>query len=130
MMKTPTKLKYSHNHEWVKIEGNRARVGITDYAQSQLGDVVFVELPEVDSMIAVGVGFSVVESVKAVSDIYAPIGGVIVSVNETLADTPEIMNEDPYGEGWLIVIEMADQGDLDALLNSDEYEELIAEGGH
>ena len=129
-MKTPTELKYSHNHEWVRIEGNRARVGITDYAQSQLGDVVFVELPEADNMIAVGAGFSVVESVKAVSDVYAPIGGVIVSVNEALSDTPELMNEDPYGEGWLVVIEIAHQEDLEALLNSDEYEKMIAEGGH
>ena len=129
-MKTPTQLKYSRDHEWVKIEGTRATVGITDYAQSQLGDVVFVELPEVDSKIAVGAGFSVVESVKAVSDIYAPVSGVIVSVNEALTDTPEIMNEDPYGEGWLVVIEIADEADLGALLSSDEYEKLIESGGH
>jgi len=129
-MNIPTQLKYSRDHEWVKIEGMRARVGITDYAQSQLGDVVFVELPTVDSQITVGAGFSVVESVKAVSDIYAPVGGVIVSVNEALADTPEIMNEDPYGEGWLVVIEIADQADLGELLSSAEYEKLIEEGGH
>lgn len=129
-MKIPAELKYSRDHEWVKVEGNRARVGITDYAQSQLGDVVFVEVPEVDSSIAAGAGFSVVESVKAVSDIYAPVGGVIVEVNETLADAPEIINEDPYGEGWLVVIEMDDQVDLSQLLNSDEYEELIGAGGH
>lgn len=129
-MKTPTELKYSRDHEWVKIEGTRARVGITDYAQSQLGDVVFVEVPVVDSNIAVGVGFSVVESVKAVSDIYAPVGGVIVEVNEALADAPEIMNEDPYGKGWLVVIEIGDQADLSQLLSSDEYEKLIEEGGH
>ncbi|AIF51547.1 glycine cleavage system protein GcvH [Pelosinus sp. UFO1] len=129
-MKTPVELKYSRDHEWVKIEGTRARVGITDYAQSQLGDVVFVEVPTVDSKIAVGASFSVVESVKAVSDIYAPIGGVIVEVNETLTDAPEIMNEDPYGEGWLVVIEIADPADLNQLLSSDEYEKLIAEGGH
>jgi len=129
-MKTPTTLKYSRNHEWVKIEGTQARVGITDYAQSQLGDVVFVEVPEVDSTIVVGAGFSVVESVKAVSDIYAPIGGMVVEVNQALTDKPEIMNEDPYGEGWLVVIEMADQGDLDELLSSEEYEKLIEEGGH
>lgn len=129
-MKTPVELKYSRDHEWVKIEGTRVRVGITDYAQSQLGDVVFVEVPTVDSKIAVGAGFSVVESVKAVSDIYAPVGGVIVEVNETLTDAPEIMNEDPYGEGWLVVIEIADPADLNQLLSSDEYEKLIAEGGH
>lgn len=129
-MKIPGELKYSRDHEWVKIEGTRARVGITDYAQSQLGDVVFVEVPTVDSEITVGASFSVVESVKAVSDIYAPVGGVIVEVNETLTDAPEIMNEDPYGEGWLVVIEITDSADLNQLLSSDEYEKLIAEGGH
>jgi glycine cleavage system H protein len=129
-MKVPAELKYSQDHEWVKIEGNRARVGITDFAQSQLGDVVFVEVPDVDSNVTVGAGFSVVESVKAVSDIYAPVGGVIVEVNDALADTPEIMNEDPYGKGWLAVIEIADQADLGKLLSSEEYEKLIAEGGH
>lgn len=129
-MKTPAELKYSRDHEWVKIEGTRARIGITDYAQSQLGDVVFVEVPIIDCTIEVGDGFSVVESVKAVSDIYAPVGGVIVEVNEALADTPEIINEDPYGEGWLVVIEMGDETQLGELLSSEEYEKLIAEGGH
>lgn len=129
-MNIPADLKYSQDHEWVKIEGNRARIGITDYAQSQLGDVVFVEVPTLDSTVIVGAGFSVVESVKAVSDIYAPIGGVIVEVNEELTDRPEIMNEDPYGEGWLAVIEIADQAELTNLLSSEEYEKLIAEGGH
>ena len=129
-MKTPAELKYSRDHEWVKIEGNRAKVGITDYAQSQLGDVVFVELPVVDTNVVAGAGFSVVESVKAVSDIYAPVGGVIIQVNEALGDTPEIINEDPYGEGWLVVIEIGDEADLGELLTSEEYEKLIAEGGH
>jgi len=129
-MKTPAELKYSRDHEWVKIEGNRAKVGITDYAQSQLGDVVFVELPVVDTNVVAGAGFSVVESVKAVSDIYAPVGGVIIQVNEALGDTPEIINEDPYGEGWLVVIEIGDEADLGELLTSEEYEKLVAEGGH
>jgi len=129
-MKIPMELKYSKDHEWVKIEGNRARVGITDYAQSQLGDVVFVELPAVDSDVAMGAGFSVVESVKAVSDIYAPVSGLIVEINEALTDTPEIMNEDPYGDGWLVVIEIAHEADLGELLSSDEYEKLIQAGGH
>lgn len=129
-MKTPAELKYSRDHEWVKIEGTRARIGITDYAQSQLGDVVFVEIPIIDCKIGVGDGFSVVESVKAVSDIYAPVSGVIVEVNEALADTPEIINEDPYGEGWLVVIEMGDETQLGELLSSEEYEKLITEGGH
>lgn len=129
-MKIPAELKYSRDHEWVKIEGNRARVGITDFAQSQLGDVVFLEVPSVDTPISVGTGFSVVESVKAVSDIYAPVSGIIVEVNEALTDTPEIMNEDPYGEGWLVVIEISDQDTLGELLTSDEYEKLIESGGH
>ena len=126
-MNIPAELKYSRDHEWVKIEGNRATVGITDYAQSQLGDVVFVEVPEVDTEITVGTGFSVVESVKAVSDIYAPIGGKIVEVNDALTDAPEIMNEDPYGEGWLAIVEITDTADLDNLLSSAEYEKFITE---
>ena len=129
-MKIPAELKYSRDHEWVKFEGNRARVGITDYAQSQLGDVVFVEVPTIDTPVSVGTGFSVVESVKAVSDIYAPVSGIIAEVNEALTDTPEIMNEDPYGEGWLAVIEISDQDALGELLTSDEYEKLIESGGH
>lgn len=129
-MKIPTELKYTRDHEWVKIEGNRATVGITDYAQHELGDVVFVEVPIVNSTVTLGAVISVVESVKAVSDIYAPVGGVIVEVNEALADTPELMNEDAYGDGWLVVIEMSDVVDLSELLSSDEYEKIITEGGH
>lgn len=126
-MHIPAELKYSCDHEWVRIEGNRAIVGITDYAQSQLGDVVFVEVPEVYVEIVVGAGFSVVESVKAVSDIYAPLSGTIVEVNDALADAPELMNEDPYGKGWLAVIELADQSELDNLLSSAAYEKLLTE---
>jgi len=129
-MNIPAELKYSRDHEWVKIEGNHATIGITDYAQSQLGDVVFVEVPEVDTEITVGTGFSVVESVKAVSDIYAPVGGKIVEVNDALTDAPEIMNEDPYGEGWLAVVELTDPADLDDLLSSTEYEKFITEEGN
>ena len=129
-MNIPAELKYSRDHEWVKIEGNHATVGITDYAQSQLGDVVFVEVPEIDTEITVGTGFSVVESVKAVSDIYAPVDGKIVKVNDALTDTPEIMNEDPYGEGWIAVIKIADSVSLDHLLSSEEYEKFITEEGN
>jgi len=129
-MNIPAELKYSRDHEWVKIEGNHATVGITDYAQSQLGDVVFVEVPEIDTEITVGTGFSVVESVKAVSDIYAPVDGKIVKVNDALTDTPEIMNEDPYGEGWIAVIKIADSVNLDHLLSSEEYEKFITEEGN
>lgn len=129
-MNTPKKLKYTKDHEWVRLEGNRAVVGITDFAQSQLGDVVFVETPEVGSEVSAGSGFSVVESVKAVSDIYAPLSGTVVEVNETLADTPEAVNQDPYGEGWIAVIEISGNGELDDLLDSEAYEKLAAEEAH
>ncbi len=129
-MNIPKELKYSRDHEWVRIEGKQATVGITDFAQLQLGDVVFVEVPILDSTVAMGQGFAVVESVKAVSDIYASVAGVVVKVNEALADAPEIMNQDPYGEGWLAVIEMPDGFAAGELLDSKEYEKLTAEGGH
>lgn len=129
-MNTPKELKYTKDHEWVRLEGNRAVVGITDFAQSQLGDVVFVETPEVGSEVSAGSGFSVVESVKAVSDIYAPLSGTVVEINETLADTPEAVNQDPYGEGWIAVIEISGNGELDDLLDSEAYEKLAAEEAH
>ncbi len=129
-MNTPKELKYTKDHEWVRLEGNRAVVGITDFAQSQLGDVVFVEVPEVGAEVAAGNGFSVVESVKAVSDIYAPLSGTVVEVNEALADAPEVVNQDPYGEGWIAVIEITDMSELDNLLDSEAYEKLAAEEAH
>lgn len=129
-MNTPKELKYSKDHEWIRLEGNRAVIGITDFAQSQLGDVVFVEVPEVGAEVAAGDGFSVVESVKAVSDIYAPLTGKVVEVNEALTDAPEIVNQDPYGDGWVAVIEMSDSSELDSLLDSEEYEKLAAEEAH
>lgn len=129
-MKILPDLKYSKEHEWVKVEGNRVTVGITDFAQSQLGDVVFVEIPAVGAAVAAGKTFSVVESVKAVSDIYAPVSGKIVAVNDALTDTPETVNSDPYGDGWIAVIEMADPGELAALLDAAAYEKFTAEGGH
>ncbi len=129
-MNIPKELKYSKDHEWVKVEGNTATIGITDYAQSQLGDVVFVELPEAGAEIAAGAGLSVVESVKAVSDIYAPVSGKVIAGNETLADAPETVNQDPYGEGWIAKIEITDESELGELLDSQAYEQLIAEGGH
>jgi len=124
----PENLKYSKEHEWVMAEaGNRARIGITFFAQKELGDVVFVELPEEGAEVAAGDGFAVVESVKAVSDIYAPVSGRVVEVNQALNDNPERINEDPYGEGWIAVIEMTDAAELDDLLNSDDYAALVAE---
>lgn len=129
-MNTPKDLKYASSHEWIRVEGNRAVVGITDFAQSQLGDIVFVEVPALGAKVAVGQGFSVVESVKAVSDIYAPVAGVVVEVNDALTDAPEAVNQDPYGQGWIAVIEMSDRADLDRLLDSEAYEKAAAEGGH
>lgn len=129
-MNIPQELKYSKDHEWVKVEGSRVTIGITDYAQSQLGDVVFVELPELGAEVAAGAGFSVVESVKAVSDIYAPVSGKVIEINEALADTPEIVNQSPYDEGWIVVLEIADPTELNELLDSEAYAQLLAEGGH
>ena len=129
-MNFPKELRYSKEHEWVRVEGKRAVVGITDFAQGQLGDVVFVEVPAMGTAVTVGQTFSVVESVKAVSDIYAPVSGTIVEVNEALGDTPEDVNSDPYGAGWIAVIELADSAEVDGLLTSEAYEALTAEGGH
>ena len=129
-MQTPSNLKYSKEHEWVRLEANRAVIGITDYAQSQLGDIVFVELPAVGAKIVSGKRFSVVESVKAVSDIFAPVGGTIVSVNETLNDAPEKVNQDPYGEGWIAIVELADSSELAGLMDDRAYAEQVAKGGH
>jgi glycine cleavage system H protein len=126
----PKELKYSKDHEWTKAEGKLATVGITDFAQSQLGDVVFVELPVVGATVEAGKAFSVVESVKAVSDIYAPVSGVVVKVNDALTDAPELINQDAYGQGWIAVIEMSDPAELDKLLDSEEYAKVAAEGGH
>ena len=129
-MQSPSNLKYSKEHEWVRLEANRAVVGITDYAQSQLGDIVFVELPAVGATIVSGKRFSVVESVKAVSDIFAPVGGTIVAVNEALNDAPEKVNQDPYGEGWIAIVELADSSELAALMDDKAYAEQVAKGGH
>lgn len=127
-MNIPKELKYSKDHEWVRIEGEKVIIGIDDYAQSQLGDVVFVELPEVGSVVTCGDSFSVVESVKAVSDIYAPVSGKIIEVNEVLADTPECINEDPYGEGWIAVIELEDASEVENLMDSEAYQIMLEEG--
>ncbi len=129
-MNIPKELKYSRDHEWVRSEGNTVVIGITDFAQSQLGDVVFVEVPEIGVSVTVGSGFSVVESVKAVSDIYAPVTGKVIKVNDALADGPEVVNEDPYGAGWIAVIEVTDADSLSELLDSEAYEKVVAEEDH
>ncbi|HTN78248.1 MAG TPA: glycine cleavage system protein GcvH [Acidimicrobiales bacterium] len=124
-MNVPEDLRYSADHEWVRVEGERARIGITDYAQDALGDVVYVQVPGVGSAVKAGDSFSEVESTKSVSDIYAPLSGTIVDVNTDLGDAPQRVNEDPYGEGWLCVIEMSDPSEVDALLDAAGYLALV-----
>ncbi len=130
MSTVPTELKYTQEHEWAKVEGDRARVGITAFAQEQLGDVVFVELPAVGTRVTAMQSFGVVESVKAVSDLFAPVSGEVVEVNGDLAKKPEAVNQDPYGQGWMIVVKLADAKELDGLLSAADYEKLIAAAGH
>jgi glycine cleavage system H protein len=123
-MPVPGDLQYTKSHEWVRVEGDVATVGITDHAQDELGDVVFVELPETGATLAAGDSFGAVESVKAVSDLYAPLGGEVVEVNGTLEDSPEKINEDPYGEGWILKLRTSGEADL---LSADDYEKLLEE---
>jgi glycine cleavage system H protein len=124
-MHVPDDLRYTADHEWARAEGNRVRIGITDYAQDALGDVVFVQLPEPGTAVTAGASFSEVESTKSVSDIYAPVTGTIVEVNAELTDAPQRLNDDPYGEGWLCVIEPADPGSVEGLLDAAAYRKLI-----
>ena len=124
-MHIPTTLRYSSDHEWVSVEGNRARVGITHYAQDALGDVVYVQVPEVGSQVAAGDSVGEVESTKSVSDVYAPVSGTVVAINDALADAPETLNNDPYGAGWLCEIELSDAGELDDLLDARAYQALV-----
>ncbi len=125
----PSELRYARTHEWVRVEGNRATVGISDYAQTQLGDVVYVELPEIGSQVEAQREVAVVESVKAASDIYAPVSGEIVASNEELDSAPETVNSDPYGIGWFFMIEMSDDSLPDELLSAETYEALCVEEG-
>jgi glycine cleavage system H protein len=126
-MNVPDDLRYTSDHEWVRLEDGRIRIGITEYAQDALGDVVFVQLPEPGSAVVVGDSFSEVESTKSVSDVYAPLGGKVVEVNSDLADAPQRLNEDPYGEGWLCVIEPDDPAAFGALMDAEGYRSLIAD---
>jgi glycine cleavage system H protein len=127
----PAELRYTREHEWAKVEGKRARVGITDYAQDQLGDVVFVELPKIGAKVAQLQTFGVVESVKAVSDLFAPLSGVVAEVNQELTQQPERVNRDPYGTGWLIVVELSNPAEADKLMTARQYEEFLkTAGGH
>jgi glycine cleavage system H protein len=124
-MDIPPDLRYSTDHEWARVEEGRVRIGITDYAQDALGDVVFVEVPEVGTKVDSGTSFSEVESTKSVSEIYAPVSGVIVEINADLADSPERLNDDPYGEGWICIIDPTDPAQLDELLDAEGYRALI-----
>ncbi len=130
MSNVPADLKYTKEHEWAKIEGGQARIGITAFAQEQLGDVVFVELPKVGATVSGAKTFGVVESVKAVSDLYAPLSGEVVEVNTELTKKPETVNTDPYGRGWMIVVRLSNPGEAGALLSAEAYQQLIAAAGH
>jgi glycine cleavage system H protein len=125
-MEIPPGLKYSKEHEWVAAEQSVATIGITDYAQDQLGEIVYVELPAVGDKVSKDDPFGVVESVKAVSDIYAPVSGTVIEINEDLPESPEAVNEDPYGDGWLIKVKISDQSEFDDLMDHEEYGEMLA----
>ena len=126
-MKIPAELKYSSDHEWVKLEGNKATIGITDFAQDQLGDVVFVEIPEIDATLNAKEGLGTIESVKAVSDIYSPVSGTVVEVNSQLEDAPQLINEDAYGKGWICVVELSNLEEIKELLSAEDYEKFLLE---
>ena len=123
-MSVPEELQYTRSHEWVRTEDDTAIIGITDYAQEELGDIVYVELPEEGATFDAGDSFGSVESVKAVSDLYTPVGGEVVEANEALGDNPEKINEDPYGDGWIVKLRVSDEGDL---LSASDYEQLLEE---
>ncbi|WP_436934181.1 glycine cleavage system protein GcvH [Halovenus marina] len=121
----PDDCRYMDSHEWVRVDGETAHVGISDFAQDELGDVVFVELPSEGDDLTQGDSFGVVESIKAVSDLYAPVSGTVTEANEALFDEPELINDDPYGDGWLLTVELDDESELDDLLSPDQYREQI-----
>jgi glycine cleavage system H protein len=126
-MQVPETLRYSEEHEWVLVDGDVATIGITDHAQEELGDIVFVELPAVGTVLTKSATLGVVESVKAVSDVYAPIGGTVTTVNEQLTSKPEIINEDPYGEGWMVKVTLSDAHEVDGLMTAAQYREFVAQ---
>ena len=122
----PEDLRYHNEHEWVRVEGQRATLGISDFAQEALGDVVFVDLPKVETEVSVNQEIGEVESTKATSSLYSPVSGTIVEVNAALQDHPDYLNHDPYGKGWIVVVELADPADVDALMTSSQYEEFLS----
>ena len=124
-MNVPAELKYTKEHEWIRVEGEEAVVGITDYAQSQLGDIVFVECETVGDALEAGETFGTIEAVKTVSDLYLPVAGEVLEFNEELEGEPELVNKDPYGKGWIVKIQISDETELDGLLNADAYKAII-----
>ncbi|WP_421381190.1 glycine cleavage system protein GcvH [Bacillus salacetis] len=126
-MSAPKELRYSEEHEWVKVEGEKVRIGITEFAQSELGDIVFVELPEEGDEITANEPFGSVESVKTVSELYAPVSGKVVEVNTDLDDSPEFVNESPYEKAWMVVVELSDASEVDKLMTAEQYDEMIKE---
>ena len=126
MANVPQELKYTEDHEWVKVEGENATFGITDYAQGELGDVVFLELPDVGDEVKQREAFGSIEAVKTVADLFAPVSGTVVEVNSALEDAPETINQDPYGEGWLIKVKLTDTAELDGLMDAEAYGQSIA----
>jgi len=124
-MNIPVDLLYTEDHEWVRVEGDEAYIGITDFAQNELGDIVFIEVETVDEELDTGDAFGTIEAVKTVSDLFMPIAGTVLELNETLEDTPEIINKDSYGEGWIIKIKISDPGELDKLIDADAYKNSI-----
>jgi len=126
-MEVPSELKYSEEHEWARVDGTRVVIGITDFAQAELGDIVFVELPEVGSQVEFGEPFGSVESVKTVSELYSPLTGKVVEVNSLLIDSPEHVNQSPYQEGWMIVVEITNKAELDKLWSADKYKQTYGE---
>lgn len=125
-MNVPNELKYTKEHEWIKVDGNIGTIGITDFAQGELGDVVYVDIPEDDAEVSLGDTFGTIEAVKTVADMYAPVSGKITEVNEALNDAPETVNSDPYGDGWIVKIELSNTDELNELMDADAYKELLA----
>ncbi|MBT3477944.1 MAG: glycine cleavage system protein GcvH [Candidatus Marinimicrobia bacterium] len=124
-MSLPQDLKYTKEHEWIKIDGENVTIGITDHAQGELGDIIFIEFPDVDQKIEKDEPFGTIEAVKTVADLFAPVSGTVTEINESLEDSPETVNEDAFGEGWIVKVSVSDAGELDELLTVDQYAELI-----
>ncbi len=126
-MEESSALRFAKSHEWLRLESDGATIGISDHAQEELGDVALVLLPEIGRMLQAGEKFGEVESIKAVSDLYSPVAGLVIEVNETLLDSPEFVNDDPYGEGWMVRLQIADADEIDALMDADEYDHYLGE---